>query len=254
MIESLQMIPIDKILFHEQHQEKRLDKIISNIASEKLLINPPIVMMTKSNQYLILDGAHRTLALRKNKCMNIAAQIVHEDQVSVSSWLHQIPKDQNIMEKIQSYSNICLLEEPLDGKHYFIKMILDEKNYYLYPNENSTNLNNFLLIWKEIVEMYTDIWGFKRLTKEEYACNSSTITFEFPELSISEILSVVENKEVLPAGVTRFILHCGRLLNLNIPINIIRSPEAYEYDWKELLENWKESLRLYTEPVYLCEV
>lgn len=64
MIENIQLIPFNQVIFYEQYDKERVTMIENSIADEKILIDLPAALKTSSNQYLILDGTHRTLALR----------------------------------------------------------------------------------------------------------------------------------------------------------------------------------------------
>lgn len=57
----------------------------------------------------------------------------------------------------------------------------------------------------------------------------------------------------MPAGVTRYMVN-GGLLNLQIPLKLLLESQFVQEEWDQYREQWADSLRLYSEPVYLCEV
>jgi len=116
-------------------------------------------------------------------------------------------------------------------------MCMDDKMYYLYSSNTCNNPIEYVTnMLNSVITMYTNNSSFKRLKKEEYNPTFSSITFEFPIFSIQEILKIISNKDLFLQNVVRFVITCGKLRDLKIPINIIRSPEVFEFDWKELLK------------------
>lgn len=45
----------------------------------------------------------------------------------------------------------------------------------------------------------------------------------------------------------------GRLLNLRIPLRLLRAPSFDDAVWDRLCARWSRALRFYAEPVYLFE-
>ncbi|WP_090688904.1 hypothetical protein [Bacillus sp. 166amftsu] len=169
--------------------------------------------------------------------MNIPTQIVDENSLQVSSWSHQISKSGDLLKRIFDNSHIYCSEKILDGNRYVTNMCMDDKMYYLYSSNTCNNPIEYVTnMLNSIITMYTNNSSFKRLKKEEYNPTFSSITFEFPIFSIQEILKIISNKDLFLQNVVRFVIACGKLRDLKIPINIIRSPEVFEFDWKELLK------------------
>ncbi|MED3053019.1 hypothetical protein CON42_08375 [Bacillus thuringiensis] len=95
MIENLKFIPINHISFFTPPSKTRVDKLIRSIATEKVLYNLPVALRIEEDQYLILDGKHRTLALMELGCQNILVQLVKESNLSLQSTLHQGMKNRD---------------------------------------------------------------------------------------------------------------------------------------------------------------
>ncbi|PDY32928.1 hypothetical protein COO17_30210, partial [Bacillus wiedmannii] len=86
-----------------------------------------------------------------------------------------------------------------------------------------------------IINVYDIKYGYANITKEEYTPNLEYITIEFPDFSIQELMKNIDNK-LFPLNVIRFTFNIKNMNGINIPICVIRSPEAYEFEWREIIE------------------
>ncbi|PGB60189.1 hypothetical protein [Bacillus wiedmannii] len=236
MIYEIKFIPYEQLIFFEEYNEEQLIKIKSNIDAQKALNNLPIIMRTESNKYLVLDGIHRILALNKLRCMNITAQIIDESIVVSSSWLHQIPKCKELISDLKNNSNFYFTGENLLEQKYFAKVYIDNQVYYLYDIDSKKKEQGEVISFlNSIINVYDSKYGYAKITKEEYTPNLEYITIEFPDFSIQELMKNIDNK-LFPLNVIRFTFNIKNMNGINIPICVIRSPEAYEFEWREIIE------------------
>ncbi|MED2920250.1 hypothetical protein P4324_17020 [Bacillus thuringiensis] len=234
MVYEIKFIPYEELIFFEEYNEEQLIKIKSNIDAQKALSNLPIVMRIESNKYLVLDGTHRILALNKLRCMNITAQIIDESIVVCSSWLHQIPKCEELISDLKNNPNFYFTGENLLEQKYLARVYIDNQVYYLYDMD-SKKKEEAISFLHSIINVYDSKYGYTKITKEEYTPNLEYITIEFPDFSIQEIMKSIDNK-LLPLNVIRFTFNIKNMNGINIPIYVIRSPEAYEFEWREIIE------------------
>ncbi|MFY4675091.1 hypothetical protein [Bacillus anthracis] len=234
MVYEIKFIPYEELIFFEEYNEEQLIKIKSNIDAQNALSNLPIVMRTESNKYLVLDGTHRILALNKLRCMNITAQIIDDSIVVCSSWLHQIPKCEELISDLKNNPNFYFTGENLLEQKYLARVYIDNQVYYLYDmdSKKKEEATSFL---HSIINVYDSKYGYTKTTKEEYTPNLEYITIEFPDFSIQEIMKSIDNK-LFPLNVIRFTFNIKNTNGINIPICVIRSPEAYEFEWREIIE------------------
>lgn len=236
MVYEIKFIPYEELIFFEEYKEEQLIKIKSNIDAQKALSNLPIVMRTESNKYLVLDGTHRILALNKLRCMNITAQIIDESIVVCSSWLHQIPKCEELISDLKNNPSFYFTGENLLEQKYLARVYIDNQVYYLYDMDSKKREEGEAISFlHSIINVYDSKYGYTKTTKEEYTPNSEYITIEFPDFSIQEIMKSIDNK-LFPLNVIRFTFNIKNTNGINIPICVIRSPEAYEFEWREIIE------------------
>ncbi|WLP62656.1 hypothetical protein Q9G86_18615 [Bacillus thuringiensis] len=241
MVETIRFIPFDKIIFYENYKGDRLETLINNMGDKKILINPPVAVQIQSNQYLILRGKYRAMALSKLRCMNITSQIVDEQCIKISSWLHQLPKNNELIMRFQENRDFYFSEKKLAHHKYMVKMYIEDKIYYLY-NDIKGDIEEVIPLLNSIMEKYDKNYKYKKIIKEEYTSNSNYITLEFPKFSMQEIITLVNKGMLFPENIVRYIFNVEMLQNLMIPINVIRSPEAFEFEWREILDKLLKSV------------
>src|SRR6476661_4281002 len=90
---DLRVLPTARIIPHEQADPLRVERLSRRIAHDRLLKNPVIVTpIPGSADYMVMDGANRTAALRGAGARDVLAQIVHYDEpgVELTTWHHLI--------------------------------------------------------------------------------------------------------------------------------------------------------------------
>ncbi|EEL78720.1 hypothetical protein bcere0028_56630 [Bacillus cereus AH1271] len=183
----------------------------------------------------------------------MVVQVVESELISIDSWAHYIPNDRNFIADLKENPNLYWSDVPIQKQDFLAIITIDGNNYYIYSKfMNQLDLTLMVDLWKQIVNVYRDKYHFQRISNNEL--KEDGIVIRYPSLSLKQIAQVVEEGILLPAGVTKFTINCGRFLNLNVPLSFIIREDYVEEDWKEMLSLWKESIRLYTDPIYLCEI
>ncbi|MBE7106969.1 hypothetical protein FT637_29560 [Bacillus cereus] len=253
MLSALRVVPIERIFLHEEYESERLKSICKRIKDEQKLKNPPIALQISKEKYLILDGAHRTSSLQELNCKRMVVQVVESELISIDSWAHYIPNDKNLIADLKKNNNLYWSDTPNQENDYLAIVTIDGIKQYVYSKlTDPSDLFSMVHTWKQIVNVYTDKYKFQRISNDEL--KEDGIVIHYPSLSLQQIAQVVDEGILLPAGVTKFTINCGRFLNLNIPLSFIIREDYVEEDWKELLKLWGGSIRLYTDPIYLCEI
>ncbi|EOO16140.1 ParB N-terminal domain-containing protein [Bacillus cereus] len=253
MLTELKVIPANQIFLHEEFELGRLKKICKKIKSEQQLKNPPIALQLEEDKYLILDGAHRTLSLKELNCKRIVVQVVKTDQLSISSWTHHLLDSKKILQELDDNPNVYFSDKLEEYSPIAVVYFNDTEKYLYVHKEKNIKLESKIEVWKEIVNIYTNKCPCSRLPDNELLPVHG-IALSYSTLDLGQIKQIVKSNLLLPAGVTKFNLKSGRILNLNIPLSFLIREDFIEEDWKELLELWESSIRLYTDPVLLCEL
>lgn len=253
-ISQLKVVDMDQLCLHETHECVRLDKTCQSILVEGVLRNPPLAAKMKDGRYLILDGAHRTCSLQKLGCLRSVVQLVHDDFFQLESWHHVVPEGSWLTGLMQD-PTLQFEPAPRDGCDPIATVVDSEgMSFFLYPATAADDPSSRLNAWHQIVTSYCRDHSVQRIAAGEVTIPSpGHVLLRYPATTVEQLDALVTANQVMPAGVTRCIVQ-GRLLNLRVPLDLLTAPTFQEDVWEGLCDRWKQSLRLYSEAVYLCEV
>lgn len=270
----LAILPVNKILTHEEHDRQRVPQLLDRLRASGVLRNPPIVtpLRDRTGRYMILDGAHRILALGELGYPHTLAQIVEPDDpgLDLNPWNHVVwGLDPN--ELIDGFRNITNLRlQPFNGRSECQEMLNKQALALIYlPGQESYaayspshDLETRLHFLHAIVDSYkeranldrTNIHNMDALTKL-YPHFSGLV--RLPDFSIEEILYLVGEGHLLPSGSTRFIIS-PRALHVNYPLEELISYKSLE-EKDNRLQKWlqdriaKKGVRYYAEATFLFD-
>lgn len=265
---NLRVVPLDAVFPHELIDPGRVDRLISKIEKSDVFTNPPIV--TQSNdKYIVLDGATRTASFKKLGFSHIIVQILNEtDNYTLNTWYHAIRGvDLNkLITYLSDLQEITLFKRNL--KRLSIN-IFEERNicYFrtrdriTYAIQRVPEVNIFDAL-KKFTNAYINISHVSRTL-----CNDTNILMKefpdltghviFPILTLKQVREIVDSGNVVPAGITRFIIP-GRVMHINADIRHLKSTKSLEEKNKWLNDLIMEKLtndriRYYAEPMYLFD-
>ncbi|SMF77025.1 Predicted transcriptional regulators [Paenibacillus uliginis N3/975] len=246
---SLKLLPVDNIKMHESFQPTRLEKTMSAILNEKVLINPIVTTRINESDYMIIDGVHRYLSLKELGFKTVACQIVNEVDAKLNMWSHLVKAGKSL--KAITDKNLIKVENEINNKRFVFK-ITDSKQKTLYFYlDNDKNIMNFVDAMHYVVARY-DCTCFTRVSQmNKSEIDEEDVLVEFCDFNLKEINSLIFNEVHLPTGVTHFSIN-NRLLNLKIPLKFMES-NISESDWQGFIQSTQEKLRYYPESIYFCE-
>ncbi|EJR73188.1 hypothetical protein COD78_24335 [Bacillus cereus] len=253
IISALDLLHPKQIRFHESYEHKRLEQICRVMESEGVLRNPPLVSELSDGNYLLLDGAHRMKAMMALGCKRVAVQVVPDEKIKIRAWNHLLPMGEWV-NNLKKEPTIIWSGKIIANKRLLAKITeANKQEHFLYARDLNSDLFTHLEIWHRIVGLYQHEYTVRRHSNDtEVWPHSNEILMSYPEYSLMELKKVIEAKFLMPAGVTRTTLS-GRLLNLRIPLHILRT-EAYPAgEWEALCGIWSKCLRLYDEPIYVYD-
>lgn len=254
ILASLKRILVKDLFLHESHEPERLEKTYMSIQTDGMLRHP-ILATPMDGGYLVLDGAHRLQTLRKLSCTYAPVQVLNPSEFSLSSWIHQVP-DGEWLDSWLEHSDVFV--QPLQElanheKQVIARMIRKGKVYDIFiKNEKVVDGFEHLYIWHQLVATYNQHFQVCRLPSQPSALEPNFVYFQHPTWQVERVMEIVNRGEVLPAGVTRFVVE-GRLLNLCVPLELLNDNDIASTGWNQSIKTWGKNLRTYTEKVYLCE-
>jgi len=271
---KLLILPVEKLILHEYHDAQRTPPIADSIRESGVLRNPPIVVSLgdSSGRYVVLDGANRTTAIQSLSVPHILAQVVDSDDpgLNLSSWNHVIwgvspdeflhwfmdipdlvlqPTDcesaPRVMMDIHSLAVLCCP----DGRAY------DLRTPRLLFLQHIETLNAIVGCYKDRASMdRTQLTCVEALQKMYLEFSSLLI---LPPFNIDQILHVVAQGQLMPAGSTRFTIS-PRALHLNYPLSKLSAQKSWQEKNAEL-KGWiherlsEKQVRYYAEATYLFD-
>jgi len=237
----LKIVPMEKLVFHEDPDDERLLRLVSRLGSDGVLKNPPIVAeFSRTGRYVILDGANRVTALTKLGFKDLAVQVVQlEDPLlELYCWNHAVDKlDRPFFEKeLEKIKGLDIRNQTLENARSdddpdFLCHFIFNDNHGMAVScpgdiiEKVHKLNSITSLY--IHSPLSDRVSYINLEhlRRHYPNFSALLTFR--RFTKAEFLEIVESGAKLPAGVTRVFLP-KRALGLNIPLVILQSQLTIE--------------------------
>jgi hypothetical protein len=240
------------------------------------LVNPPITTFWKG-RYIILDGATRYSSLQRLGYPHVIVQVVDKDQAGfqLHTWYHAISAEERIsLEK--AYDDLMASLKSIDGLR-LSALNPDETQHalqrpralcYLANRQGGLTLAEYapgaskLAVMNAIVDTY-NAWGVVERTlltdTDRLAAQFPRLVAVavFPQFSPEDVFDAAAADDLLPAGLTRFVIP-GRILRLNADLERLKrdEPLAAKRAWfNDFLAGKlaRSRLRVYQEPVTLLD-
>lgn len=273
---DLEVVPIEQVVPHEHIDMKRVSRLVERLEEDGRLVNPPITTYWKG-RYVILDGATRYSSLRQLGYPHAIVQVVDKDQAGfqLHTWYHAISAEERTNAESSFASLVDRLSE-IDGLNMRPINVEDTQNAlsrpealcYLIHREGGLLLAELepnasrLVVLNAIVDAYND-WG---VVERTLLTDIDRLVAQFPKLvavavfpqfTPEAVFDAAANGDLLPAGLTRFVIP-GRILRLNADLNRLKrdEPLAEKRAWfNEFLAGKlsRSRLRVYQEPVVLLD-
>ncbi len=265
---NLAVVPLDKVFPHELIDPRRVDNLIEKLNKSDVFTNPPIVVQSKDH-YVVLDGATRVSSFKKLGYPHIIVQVLKDtENYTLDTWHHAIRKID--MDKLIALLNdlpeIIMVKTDLKtvqaelvehGGLCYIQTV-DKTIYHIQPKAEVNHLEAL----NKLSDAYIDASHVTRTLHNDL----DTLVEEFPDLAgvvvfpvftLNQILQIADAGNVVPAGITRFIIP-GRVMRINASFDYLKSDrELYEKNnWLYDLVMTKlanDQVRYYAEPVYLMD-
>ena len=285
---SLRVVPVDEIYPHEYYHPPRVDRLAERIANDQMLINPPLVAdLGNGNGYVVLDGATRTTAFKQLGYPHMVVQTidVERDNVQLFSWSHVVRDNanhggiDNLLEILHTLPDLHLaemppehLEETMRAKGALGYLITTDQRGYLLELDRQTasrpattkgpEIHDWLDVLNTLVGCCGD-WGDIERTLHRDIGEVRTMfpdavaLIVFPVFTPDVVLQIAKRGDLLPAGITRFVVP-GRILRLNVPLAELISDEpiSLKHDWLDRFVQAKlgdRQARYYEEPIVLFD-
>jgi len=273
---NLEVVPVDLVVPHEHIDHKRVTRLMERLQEDGRLVNPPVTTFWKG-RYVILDGATRYSSLQRLGYPYAIVQVVDQSQAGfqLHTWYHAISADDGLAEQpsftelareLGRINGLTLRRLGADeaqaalGQALSLCYFLDRDGQVTLAEAASESSR--LSVMNAIVDTY-NAWGsvertlltdVERLLAQFPRLVAVAI---FPQFTPSEVFDAAAEGDLLPAGLTRFVIP-GRILRLNADLQRLKhdEPLAEKRAWFNEFLGGKLSrsrLRYYQEPVVLLD-
>lgn len=273
---DLRIVPISMLVEHEFNDEQRTAPLAQRLEAEGLLKNPPVVtpLGDEDPRYVVLDGANRITALKMLDYPHILVQVVpyQPPQVTLTTWHHVIdgmdPKSLTAELTNLEEVDIILTDRQrgragLARREYLMYVVRADAEVFAAKavapmgevHEQNRALNALVDTYKERSTLHRVMTEDIEEVKLLYPAMAGLVIF--PIYDPSEVLELARDGELLPAGLTRHLIH-GRALRLNYPLSELKSDEPLEAK-NERLKAWllsklsTKEVRYYGETTFLFD-
>lgn len=249
LVPALRVVSIDALRRHEGVDPKRVAQIGDRISAERVQINP-VICMEAGDRFVVLDGATRSEAVLGLGLPHIVVQVVDPATVTLETWHHvlrECPSDE-IVDRIAAVQGLLLSDTEgtprvttPDGSR--ISVLGTDMS----PNATMTAM----------VDAYIGIWETSRIIDPQVSTVTRrfpdwSVIVEFPPVDIDDVAKAALGDDLLPAGVTRFLIP-ERVLRLHAPLSILESGDQEALD--RLIDELSVSgrVRRYEETVVILD-
>lgn len=271
---NLSIVSLENVLLHEEIEYQRVDKLVGRLRTDRVLKNPPMVAKVNEDgtlRYIVLDGASRSSALRKLGVPDILVQIVdyHSPQVKLDSWHHLLLDitPAGLRRELDEVSCVAMVEmdeeqaerELEERKILAYLKFTDGRSAGLRCDDDLTEqahaLNEVVRSYEAKVELYrVSTTDLEQLVADPKRLAAVMV---FPRYKPDEIIQLALSGARVPMGITRHIIP-GRALRVNLPLDILESPQSLP-EKNAWLDAWlaekmrNRNVRYYPEPVFLFD-
>lgn len=268
---QLRIVPLESIKPHEIADNVREQRIERRLIADGELRDPLLVGAVPAVEgFVLLDGTNRLNALKNLRIPLAMVQVVDyadEHAVQLRTWSHQghVPYAEIIagagaIPGVEAVPIPALGVDDVLRRPQTLAVVLDHRNQSaLIRDEDAPSRADQL---QPLVDLYESTMvrvDMNPESVEEEAQNlrneSGPVTLvAFPPFSRSQVVTMATRRRLIPAGITRHIILCGRALRVDLPLEVLReSPDAATAE--RLLREHVSRLqpRLYQEPTILFD-
>lgn len=269
VLPDLQMMPTERLVPHEDCDPRRIERLSQRLLQEGILKNPPIVTpIPDSQNYMVLDGANRTLAFAALRIPHVVVQLVSYENpgVRLDTWHHVVsgmPLDEfeaGLAAITGMQLHPCTLEEARRALENgeALAYVVCASGVRMVPCPAGCRVGDLRLLG-DLVKAYkgradifrasNDVWE-----KQVPFYPKITALVVFPRLRPEDLLQAAQNGYRIPSGITRHIIPY-RALNINIPLEVLQANWTLERK-REWLHEWlmermaANAIRYYEESTF----
>jgi hypothetical protein len=235
---ELRIVPSAALLLHEEYDPDRVARLVTSLATDNVLRNPPVVAALDGGMHVVLDGANRVTAMQQSHFPDQLVQVVDYDDpaIALDVWAHLLQEDGLVAAATDPAGRAPAGWEqmPLQAVRAGLEdgtlacAIIDARGARGLPS--SQEIAGRVGLMRDTVARYkgrtpiyrvqtTDIGALDR----EYGGAAALVLF--PRLTKSDIRAIARLSSKLPSGISRHIVP-HRALRVNLDLGLLRGAES----------------------------
>ena len=226
LVPALRVVPLESLRPHEEVDPIRVSQLRDRIIADGVQANP-VICAEADGHFVILDGATRTEALRGLELPHIVVQAVDPSTVTLETWHHVLrncPSDE-VMARIGSVPGILVTDD--EGRPQVTTV--EGGRFSVLGQDMSPNTTMNALVDSYIGQCETSRIIDPHPDTVTARFPDWSVIVEFPAVGIDDVVKAALGDDLLPAGVTRFLIH-ERVLGLQAPLSILQSGDQGALD------------------------
>ncbi|MGI8968193.1 MAG: hypothetical protein ACR2GA_03715 [Chloroflexota bacterium] len=267
----LRIVPGEQVHPHEIADATREARITERLRHDQILRDPLMVGEVPDVEgYVLLDGTNRRRSLLDLGLPWVLVQVIeyaNEHDVALRTWCHSAPiPARDLAEQAEQVPGISSSRlDPLDAADALetagtLAVVLDQRHQYVLSRDRDVSTRAAQL--RGLVDLYehnmTRVDCVPQDVAEQVQMPSAggkpTTLIAFPGFSRSQVLTMAMRGALIPAGITRHIILCGRVLRVNLPLELLgESQDLDEANHALHLHLKTLQPRLYREPTILFD-
>jgi L-serine kinase (ATP) / ParB family transcriptional regulator, heme-responsive regulator len=225
LVPSLRVAPIAGVVRHEEVDPLRVQALVDRISADLIQVNP-IICVETDRRFVVLDGATRTEAFRQLGLEHVVIQVVDPDSVSLETW-HHVIRDCPPSEVLAAVAGPELIS--LDRSGGDPPRVTTSDGASVAVAGTGLSPNSTL---SALVDCYLGRWTVSRIIDPSVEVVAQrfpdwSAVVEFPALTVEAVMKAALGDDLLPAGITRFLVP-ERVLRINVDLELLQEPMTIE--------------------------
>ncbi len=263
---DLRIVARSQVHLHEEADPARIDRLVVRLRADGVLRNPPLAAALPEGGYVVLDGANRTSALMALEAPVIPIQVVDysDPSVRLEVWHHLLVRPIDLPALLRARGLSLREGTPADAARWLAERtiasyVLTSSGATAVPLSPDRLMARTLLAVVDAYKATNRIYRVMDTDLDALAREYGTVgaLVVFPTFSKQDILEIAHAPVKLPTGITRHLIP-GRVLRLNLPLEVLASPGDVEQKNRWLAEEIHRRLlehrvRYYPESSFLFD-
>lgn len=221
----LRVVPLESIRRHEEIDPLRVARLVDRIRREGVQVNPMVCCPSPDGELILLDGATRTESLKQLGLEHAVVQMVDPEDIDLQTWHHVVREctPDEVLAAVAARPDLSLRDWG-DAPRLHLNAAGTRAVIGVGISPNTT--------LSTLVSAYVGTWRVSRVADPEvdpvtWSFPDWSAVVEFPILSLDDVMKAAITEDLLPAGITRFLVE-ERALRLNIPLGLLEARASVE--------------------------